>query len=507
MQASLIDLPVKQVVFMEDRVQVKRALKLKIEQGRKLLKLEGVSPFLMDKSVYFPPQSSLQCQNIQVQRRSEYKQGAYLTESRLLYAEREELEKDLAYLEADLTLIKRSSKDLGHLRNQLMKEIELDVSRGKANRQLWQQNLSHLNEQRGNQREQKLELLCRKEKLSREVASKNLKLEALQQQFSEKASLIIDLYCDQEGEYEIQLEYLVPCACWRPSYTAILQTKNQKITMISGATLWQNTGEDWHDVEVLLSTQRSSLGTEIPELTPDYLYTQRKDPRLTINYSEEEVSELSEIEKIYKMPGIDDGGEIINLTCPERMSLSSDAYPVKLDLSQFETEAHLRCLAYPELLESVTLQSHLVNDSNQRLLAGPVELIKDGGFIGQTKIEAISPGEKFSLDWGADEYLVLKRTTELSHEDKLLSTWRLDKHEVLNYISNLSQEPKSLTLIERVPVSDIEQVKIELDDQLTTEAKQPDKDGFIEWQLNLEGRAHQKLELHYRTKKKNEVIG
>ena len=501
-----ITLPVKKVIFMEDRAQVKRFSTLQLESGRNQLIIEGISPFLLNKSLYFHPVQQLQCQNLKVQRTSLHKEDSYQAESHAIYLEREALEKELKQLEVELSLFNNARKDLVLLRSQFIKEIEQEVSNGRSDRAFWQANMLSLNEQGEILKNEKLTLLCRQDLLSRQNDSKNLKLQALKQQVHEKASILMDIDCAAAGDYEIQIEYLLPGACWRPSYRAKLNTKTQQMTLISGATLWQNTGENWQDIQVLLSTQRSSLGTNIPDLKQDYLYTRRKRPVLKVSYSEESVSEFNEIQKIHQMPGIDDGGDAINLSCPQKMNLKSDAYPVKVDLTHLELEVKLRNVAYPELLESVILQSLAVNSSSQRLLAGPVELIKDGGVIGETNIDVVAPGEKFSLDWGADEYLVLKRKTKSSQTDKLLSTWRVDNHEVDNYLSNLSQEEKILTLIERVPVSDIEQVKIEVNTKKTSEAKKPNKDGFLEWEICLAADDHQKIELHYATKKKNAVV-
>jgi uncharacterized protein (TIGR02231 family) len=501
-----INLPVKKVVFMEDRAQVKRVSTLALQTGRNQLLIEGISPFLLNKSLYFHPVYQLQCQNLMVQRTSLHKEEVYQAESQGIYLEREALEKELKQLEVELSLFNSARKDLVLLRSQFIKEIELEVSNGRSDRAFWQANMQSLNDQSEELKSQKLSLMCRQDLLSREIDSKNLKLQALKQQVHEKASILMDIDCAEAGDYEIQIEYLLPGACWRPSYKVKLNTKTQHMKLISGASLWQNTGENWQDIQVSLSTQRGSLGTNIPELKQDYLYTRRKRPVLKVTYSEETVSEFNEIQKITQMPGIDDGGDVITLNCPGKMTLNSDAYPVKVDLNHIELEVELRNLAYPELLESVILQSLAVNNSSQRLLAGPVELIKDGGVIGKSTLDVIAPGQKFSLDWGADEYLVLKRKTKSSQTDKLLSTWRVDNNEVDNYLSNLSSEEKTLTLIERVPVSDIEQVKIEVDSKKTSGAKGPNKDGFVEWEITLSADDHQKVELHYATKKKNAVV-
>jgi hypothetical protein len=60
---------------------------------------------------------------------------------------------------------------------------------------------------------------------------------------------------------------------------------------------------------------------------------------------------------------------------------------------------------------------------------------------------------------------------------------------------------------ERVPVSEIDKVKIEVDAKEVTGGKSPDDDGFISWDVDLGPYGHETLELRYRLRKHEDVRG
>jgi hypothetical protein len=100
------------------------------------------------------------------------------------------------------------------------------------------------------------------------------------------AHLEADLAIAATGEYELAFDYVVPNAFWRPYHQAQLQMgENSQLTFRTDGCVWQNTGEDWLNVDLVFSTARASLGTEPPLLTDDLLNIRekaKKDPMRSI---------------------------------------------------------------------------------------------------------------------------------------------------------------------------------------------------------------------------------
>lgn len=83
----------------------------------------------------------------------------------------------------------------------------------------------------------------------------------------------ISLTLNSEMPQNVNLEiiYLVEDAGWYPNYELRAKNTNTPIHFLYQANMYQNTGEDWKDVEVTLSTADPTLRNQKPNLLPYYL--------------------------------------------------------------------------------------------------------------------------------------------------------------------------------------------------------------------------------------------
>ena len=77
--------------------------------------------------------------------------------------------------------------------------------------------------------------------------------------------LVIDVTVKDRGDYRISLDYMVPCALWRPIHRATLD--GGSLLFECEAAVWQATGEDWREVALSFSTARPTQRSLT--LTPD----------------------------------------------------------------------------------------------------------------------------------------------------------------------------------------------------------------------------------------------
>jgi hypothetical protein len=65
---------------------------------------------------------------------------------------------------------------------------------------------------------------------------------------------------------DLELEYFVPGAKWKPAYNLYFSTAKGQLTMETVAVVEQATGEDWPRAALLLSTATPGRGIDLPEL-------------------------------------------------------------------------------------------------------------------------------------------------------------------------------------------------------------------------------------------------
>jgi uncharacterized protein (TIGR02231 family) len=336
----------------------------------------------------------------------------------------------------------------------------------------------------------------------------------------ERADLEIDVQGAAGAACVLRVDYVVPGASWRPCHTARLIDgeggKSAQVEVETDACVWQNTGEDWRDVELVLSTERASLGVEPPQLASDVLRAVRRSEQVVVEAREQEIettglgagAEAAPRATSAELPGIDDAGDVQTWRAPQRATIPSDGRPYRVRLGSFRGDAELELVAFPELGPTVLLKSAQDNRGTGPLLAGPVDLVRSSGLCGRTSIRYVAPGERFELGWGPDADLRVSREVEaLDEKSRMLSSWAVRRTLVRVKLSNLGAEPRKLSVTERLPVSEIEKVRISVDAERVTGRKKPDENGFLRWQVALEPFGHEELELVWELRRHEDVVG
>lgn len=528
LSAPLIDFkaPVVEVTVLEDRAHVVRRGTVELHGGMTRLRVSGVAPVLADKTLCA---AVVQAGQKLADPTRERINDVRIKRSRLVLGEdkpeqRRALEAELEHetrkheaLRARLGLAKAQQASLDSVATVTVTDIGVDASHGQASAEVWRGLLEQIAAQEELVRKQRLDLEF-------ELAEHDQLLERLRARLSATAQVsdaaaaevIVEVWSAAAGLYAVQVDYVVPGACWRPYHRAqlveLVQGKEPLLHFTSEGCVWQNTGEDWNDVQFIFSTERPSLGVEPPRLASEQLYVQRKSEALVVEAREQEVQTtglgVAPRKHSSELPGIDDGGEALKLRSQARASVPGDGRPHRVPLMAFTSPTTTECVLMPELAEAVILKSVHVNRSQQPILAGPVDLVRAGGFVGRSSLLFIAPGENFAIGWGPDGAIRVQRSVELAREDRgMMSSWTTQAHLVKVKISNLGAQARTIHVTERVPVSEVEKLRIEVDAAGTTDKVKADANGFLHWTVELPGFGRKSVELKYLVRKHADVVG
>ena len=321
---------------------------------------------------------------------------------------------------------------------------------------------------------------------------------------------------------KLRLRYLVNNANWFPSYNVRGDQGAKQVTLEYNASIQQMSGEDWTDVQMILSTATPSLVAMAPTLDPmtlalsprstgqqsdapvaagDYkaqrgvLEQQKKDANrdrnnynlgnaLSINGAiangsaqvqtefDDRLNDLANKTQWLEIVARDvrdkDGkfgiaGETVSVTYQmvNRTSLPSREDTQLIQIAAIPVTAEFYKLAAPVLSSYVYDQATLTNDSKMVLLAGPVASYVSGQFVGGGQIPTVAIGETFNVGFGIDSSLRAGR--ELV--EKLETTQGGNKVMTFNYrltVENFGAKEAVVRLTDRLPITKDNDIKISL---------------------------------------------
>lgn len=501
----IIEAPVREVTLLEDRGQVVRRGRAAVTAGLNRWAVLEVAPVIQDVSLRASASGGARVSDVRVVR------AARVTRAQAPEAVRA--------LDERIEALQRQSDRLAEQRGQLelrrdrfveilahgLREIPEDAGWGLAESAGWRDTIGNISTRHvelvrgiwdtwGQQRALQAEF----DRLTMERAL------ASRPNSRTVARLELDVWADAAGEVEVEIGYVVPSAIWRPIHAARL-FDDGRVEVASRAVAWQATGEDWRDVRLSFSTARSSLGHEAPLLDDDLLVAQRRSESIVVAAREVKIQQAGvgggdggpPPSVAVDLPGVDDGGEIRTLVAPAPATVPADGAPYVVPLSTFTARAEVDLVCYPERDEKVFVRARLANAGRAPLLAGPVELVREAGVVGWSKVLFVAPGERFELGFGPDDALRVLRRADAETETDEVDRWRITANVVRVYLSHLGGAPKTVQVVERIPVSEIEHVRVTLLASKCSPAPTVDDDGFCRWAVPLAPNARAEVQLAF----------
>jgi uncharacterized protein (TIGR02231 family) len=532
MSVHELEAPVRRVTVMEDRAQVVRCTTVHLPAGRHLVRVERVSPLVVDRTLRArlegPSDAGVGAGEQQpAGRLVDLGAERSSTVEQTLPGRVQELKEKLDTLERaraahqhGLDLSGSEHQAISRSRTCLLEHISRQAGRGLDGETAWSAGIERLEQQLEQVEQHCLEGAFEAEDLDDRLIRLGQRLwAAMQPTVHYWAALRAEVEIEREGDYTVAWEYLVPCALWRPSHQAeLLQgpegAADQALRWTTFGTVWQNTGEPWDEIELRLSTERPTLGAELPLLEEDLLRLRPKSDQerrvIEVGSRDEEINViapgLDDVRRTSVVPGVDDGGEVRVFTVEDPVTIPPDGRAHLVQVGAFEAETRLDLVCFPELSEAVLLRSQQANAGAVPLLAGPVRLIRDGGFMGRVQVPFVAAAASFALGWGSIDELQVARRTGQHSEETTLSRRTIHKVWTEVYLSNTGRSPQRLTVTERVPVSEIEEVVVKLDREGLTAGYVESSEGHLTWEVTLAAAACQELKLAYSVDAHRKVV-
>lgn len=339
----------------------------------------------------------------------------------------------------------------------------------------------------------------------------------------ERRDVQIHLEAGGETDVALNVTYQNMGVNWQPVYDARLDTVGGELTLEQYGQVRQQTGEDWSDISLTLSTARPSMGSEMPPLY---------DWRIGMNYPRPAMMKMRSAPNAARMEVMDSAAAGIaneapppmpvdaiqqqaavvsteyaaEFKVPGKVDLKSTADATKLYINAVKMKTALSARVTPRLDPHAYLFVEATNTAEFPIIPGAVAKYRDGTFIGNAAMPLLRPSEKADLSFGTDDRVKVsyKRIKDDSTNPALMVVGDMTiLRQYETKLQNLHKSELPITIYEQFPVSDHPDIKTELVDDLTTKdyAKDPDNRlGVIVWNTVLKPNEEKAYTLGFKVK-------
>jgi uncharacterized protein (TIGR02231 family) len=342
-----------------------------------------------------------------------------------------------------------------------------------------------------------------------------------------KMEVRVDLAADAAASATLRVTYNVRGARWQPIYDARLDTgtKDRKpaLELVRRAEIVQATGEDWSDVALAVSTVRTAKGGTAPELRPLIVrYPEPPRPLAASKAAPSPVGEAAAPPPPMAAPGgrgrgfapmapareqeaeVDVSGFQVVFRIPGRIAVAANEGAKSFRIASAAIAPELTVRSVPAIDETAFLEAAFKHAEDAPLLPGRVSIYRDGVFVGRGLMPAAAREENVRLGFGADDKVKVARTVTRKSEGSagLISSAKTDEREFKIAIKNGHATAIRVSIEDQIPVSEIEDVKVETLPQTTppTARDLRDRRGVLEWAFDLAPGASRDLVLGWRVR-------
>lgn len=322
---------------------------------------------------------------------------------------------------------------------------------------------------------------------------------------------------------KVRLNYLVDSASWRPQYKFRAGKAKEQVQLEYLAAVIQQTGEEWRNVKIVLSTAQPMLNAAPPELkmlevavVPRAMMSPpgsgpgmargQAGAQPPMQAKAMQVDELNrraqqlrgEAQKNYASNNFDFGGRNVNeaaaleqaqefLAKEEDVKFNAKMNPASaagegptvtyhlnsrltipsrndeqvIEVAKIDMEPEYYYKAVPVLTRHVYRLATLTNKSQYVLLPGEATMYIGTDFVGRAALPLVAIGEQFTAGFGVDPQLQVHRQLI----DKTRTTQgdnQVIKFEYRILLNSYKTEPVTVQLWDRLPHADAESVGVNL---------------------------------------------
>ncbi len=255
----IVDSKVEKVVVFMRGAQIKRKASCVLLKGQNLLNFTKISSQIDEKSIQAKSDSTIVIQSVSFN--VNYMDSLNrIHKINILQQRNDSLENEKLVLENTLFVLKNEEELLKE--NQVLGGVKRTMKTEELEKacEYYQNHLSEIVLLKNKTQNRKKEIDIEKATINNQLNELNLKKE------KPVGQVMVVVYAKEAGKKDFNIEYFINDAGWIPKYDIRAESVNNPATLMYKADVYQNTDDNWTNVELILSSSNPSLGGTKPVL-------------------------------------------------------------------------------------------------------------------------------------------------------------------------------------------------------------------------------------------------
>ncbi len=341
--------------------------------------------------------------------------------------------------------------------------------------------------------------------------------------------ITMQVVCRNEQEADLSMSYYTNNAGWQPIYDIRVNSKTNAIKLVYKASVIQNTGIDWVNTKLILSTGTPNFTTTAPLFSPWYLQfyvpqlynalqgrvagVQVNAMNLVQSFKTNEIivenetakKEMGSSDVTTKPSTLDEYTTLkqgllntsFEIDLPYDIASNGEAHSI--NIKEAAIQSNLKNYAVPKLDADAYLLAEITNWQNLDLIPGNANIIMDDTYIGKSFIDPNTTADTLNLSLGKDKRVGVKRV--LVKDASFSKTKDANIKQTFTYeltVKNNKVKDVNVILKDQYPISNLKEIEVELlnsDDAAINEEL-----GVLTWKLTLKPGESRKIRFSYLVK-------
>lgn len=518
---TIVKSDIKKIKLFLTSGQMMHETEVKLEKGRNKLIFSGISAFANPQSIQFTNDKAFRLVSVS-------------TEMDFMAAE--QFNPRIALLKDSLFKL----TDKLQRNSDILSSYQAEIAVLNTNRDLKgaNQNISvaQIKEAADFYRTRTLEINTQISKLNNERSELNSKIDGTRYKLAElnfnenqrSNQVIILIESDVAEKANITLSYLVSDCGWAATYDLAATDINNKVNLKYKAQVYNNTGNEWKNVDLILSTadpllsatqptlntwfidyNRGNYGTKkiVAQKSDDYLERARNDlssanQRVYDGYIMNNDKDFKAQGNIQQMSDAELRNPVFNQTnvqtrqieiselstefvIKHSFSCPSDAKPYIVDVQEFDIDATYSHVTIPKLDNGTFLIANIVDWQDLDLVPGPMNVYYGGMYVGVSNIDTRNISDTMSLSLGRDsKVMVARKLKKEVSSKKVIGSSKRDTYLYEISVRNNRATAITIDVYDQIPISRNTDISVSADE--TSGAIKDPLTGELKWMITLQ---------------------